>query len=125
EPGDRAQERVLGVAREARGEAVRVNAIAAQALGLEKDLMPILVAETNDLVLERRAVTRPEAFDDAAVQRRTIEASRNAGVRFRVRKRDVAADLAQSVRYRIESKARARLIALLLFEDAPVDAVRS
>ncbi len=72
ETGDGAHERALHVERQARRDAVRIDLERVEAFGLEKDLVAGLVGEADDLVFDRRAVTRTHAVDRAcrAVERR-------------------------------------------------------
>ncbi|EXI71365.1 MAG: hypothetical protein AW07_03697 [Candidatus Accumulibacter sp. SK-11] len=66
---DRTNDRQLHVERQAGRNAVRVDLVGLQTLRLEKDVMAVLGRETMDLVLDRRAVTRPDALDDPGVHR--------------------------------------------------------
>ena len=40
---------------------------------LKEELMPVLVGKLNDLVFYRWAITRPDAFDLARIQRRLVQ----------------------------------------------------
>ncbi len=61
-----------------------------QSLGFEKDLMRRLVGEAMDLVLDRRAIARPDALDDTRVHRAAIEIGADHIVRACIRMRDPA-----------------------------------
>ena len=79
-----------------RGNAVVARAMeraVVQALGLDKDLVRVLVGEAHDLVLDRRTVARAHAFDHARVQRRAIQPRADDVVRARRRVRDPATAL--------------------------------
>ncbi len=56
---DGAQDRLLHILRQAGGDAVGVDRGIVQALRLQEDVVPLLVGEADDLVLDRWAVTRP------------------------------------------------------------------
>ena len=70
-------ERHLHVERQAGRDAVRIDLVGRQSLGLEKDLVRRLVGEARDLVLDGRAVARPDTFDDPGEHRRTVETTPN------------------------------------------------
>ena len=55
------------------GEAVEVHFVGVLALGLDKDLVPLALGKAHDLVLDRGAVARPLALDEAAKERRAVE----------------------------------------------------
>ena len=57
-PGDRAQERLLDLGRQRGRDAVGIDGIVVQPLGLEEDLVAGAVGEADDLVLDRRAIAR-------------------------------------------------------------------
>ena len=71
---DRAQERQLRLPRERRRNAVGIDDSVVETLGFEEDLMPVAIAETNNLVLDRRTVTRPPTRDRTTKQGRVVEA---------------------------------------------------
>ena len=62
-------------------------------LRLEEDLMAVAVGEAVDLVLDRGAVTRPDAFDLAGEERRAVEAGADDVVGSRVGPGDRAEEL--------------------------------
>ena len=55
--------------------------------------MPVALAETHDLVLDRRAITRAAAMDLPGIHRRTMHIGPNDLVRGRRRSGDAALDL--------------------------------
>jgi len=66
---DRAHQGQLNVEGQAGRHAVRVDFVRRQAFRFEEDVVAVLVGEAVDLVLDRRAVARPDTFDDAGVHR--------------------------------------------------------
>src|SRR2546430_17625065 len=63
----------LHVARQAHREAIDVDLGRVEAFGLKENLVPLLVGKSDDLVLERRTITRADAADLAVEQRRASE----------------------------------------------------
>ena len=74
-------QRRLHVARQRGRDAVRVDRVVVQPLGLEEDLVPLALGEAHDLVLDRRAVARPDAGDLPRVHRRAVQVGADHGVR--------------------------------------------
>src|SRR5690606_35197602 len=75
-----------------------------------------------DLVLDRRAVARADAFDRAREQRRTVEAFADDLVRALGRVRDVAADLARVLGTAAQEREhRRRRVARLFGEVRVID----
>src|SRR5205085_3250620 len=62
-------------------------------LGLEEDLVSILVGKTDDLVLNRRAVAWPSRLDLTGVHRRPVQIGPDDSVDLLVGVRDVAVEL--------------------------------
>ena len=79
---DRLQKGALNVFRQRGRDAVRIDGVIVQALGLEKDLMASAILEADDLVLDGWAVARPDALDLAGVHRRAMDVRRNDRVRL-------------------------------------------
>src|ERR1039458_6342245 len=75
------------------GQAVGINLDRVAALGLEENLMALLVAEAHHLVLDRRAIARSLALDDPGVHRRAVDAAADYFVGARVGKRQMAGKL--------------------------------
>ena len=71
---DRAYQIVLHVVWQAGGYAVRIDFRRGQSLRFDKDLVGGPVGEAHDLVFHRRAVTRADAFNRAAVHGRAVQA---------------------------------------------------
>ena len=63
EAPDGAHELALHVERQAGRDAVRIDLVRVEPLGLDEDLVRGLVREAHDLVLDRRAVARTDALD--------------------------------------------------------------
>jgi hypothetical protein len=66
-----------------------------EALGLEKYLVPVAIAEAVDLVLDRRTIARPLRIDRAGEQRRAIEPRADRVVRGGVGSGHAAMELRQ------------------------------
>ncbi|MDR9356858.1 hypothetical protein FEO99_05758 [Burkholderia multivorans] len=113
----------LHVERQARRNPVRVELVGRQPFRLEEDLVRFLRSESMNLVLDRRAVARPHAFDHARVHRRTVETAANDVVRALVRVRDPARQLLRMLLGTAEEREhRNRIeIARLLFELREID----
>ena len=62
----------LNLGGETRAHPLNVYLVGVPALLFEEDLMALLFGEPNHFVLDRRAVTRADAFDKAAVHRRSV-----------------------------------------------------
>src|SRR6185437_14475105 len=73
EAGDAAHELVLHVERQTGGDAVGVDLVRVEPLGLHENLVRGLVGEAKDLVLHGRAIPGTHAFDDAREHRRSID----------------------------------------------------
>src|SRR5574337_1009703 len=123
EAGDRLHQLKLHVVRQRGGDAVGVDLERVQPLRLDEDLVRVLLGETHHLVLDRRAVTRPDAFDLAGIQRRAVQGTADDLVRALAGVSDPAADLARVFVARAEvGEHRRRRVARLLVQAAEVDA---
>ena len=118
---DGLQQRELHLARQGGRDAVGVDRRIVQALRLEEDLVPLALGEAHDLVLDRRAVARTDAFDLAGVHRRPMEVGADDLVGGRRGLGDVAGDLRRGDRARQIGEGLGRLVAVLLLERAVVD----
>src|SRR5262249_47453761 len=78
---------------QAGADAVAVVFERVPAFGLQEDLMPFLVGEAHDLVLDGWTVARPTATNLAGVHRRPVEIGANQLVDGFIRVRDVAIHL--------------------------------
>ena len=86
-------ELLLHVARQAHRKAIDVDLARVEAFRLEKNLMPLLVGKPDDLVLERRAVPRPDAANLAVEQRRAVDVRAHQIADAIVRVQQIAVDL--------------------------------
>ena len=68
-PGDGADISLLHIGGQRSGDAVRIDRVVVQPLGLKEHLMAGLVGKAHDLVLDRRAIARADPFDMAAIHR--------------------------------------------------------
>src|SRR5581483_9103698 len=59
----------------------RIDFVFVEALGLNENLVGSLVRETNDLVLDGRTITRPDAFNHPCKQGRSARRGANNLVR--------------------------------------------
>ena len=86
--------------------------------------MPLLVRESHDLVLDRRAVARPGAVDLAGIERRAVQILADDAVRLGVGVDDVAGDLLDPVErlgIRAGGERRDPFLALLDVETGEID----
>src|SRR5690606_37661012 len=127
---DGAHERPLHIERQTRRDPVRINLVRAQPFGFDKNLMRALVRESMNLVFDRRAITRSDAFDRTREHGRAIAARTNDLVRPLVGRSDVADNLARVIGAPSKiGKYRHRLIARLndqafIVDRAPIDTRR-
>ncbi len=120
--GDRAHDLQLHVERQGSGNPVRIELVGIQAFGLDEHLVAGLVGETVDLVLDRRAVARPHAFDHAGIHRRTVEIGEDDLVGPLVGMRDMAIDLARMLFAAAQIRHhRQRRVAGLWLEPGEID----
>src|SRR5688572_5974905 len=83
----------LHVERQAGGNPVGIDLVAAQSLGLKKDLVAFLTGEAMNLVFDGWAIARADALNDAGKHRRAVEGAANQLVSPRVGVGDPARDL--------------------------------
>ncbi|MNN44687.1 hypothetical protein D3C81_1589900 [compost metagenome] len=76
---DRLHDLQLHIERQGCGYPVRVQLVRGQTFRFDEDLVAFLVGKAMNLVFDRRAVTRTDAFDLACIgiHRRTVEVRRN------------------------------------------------
>ena len=119
EAADGTHQRQLHVERQAGGDAVGIDLVRVQPFRLEEDLVAVLVGEAHHLVLDGRAVARPDAFDDAGVHRRAVQAGADDFVGALVGVGDVARHLARVLVGAAQiRKHRHRIVAGLRLADA-------
>ncbi len=73
QPGNARVDHALDVLGHRGGHALHIPFVRVESLGFKEDRMAVLVAEADDLVLDRRAVARAGAVDGAGVHRRAVE----------------------------------------------------
>ena len=73
ETRDRRDHRALHLFGQRGRDAVRIDGVVVETFRLEKDLMPVALAEAHDLVLDRRTVARPAAVDLTGIHRRAMQ----------------------------------------------------
>ena len=112
------------------GDAVGVQLIAGQALGLDEDLVGIALGEAHHLVFDGRAIARPHAFDDPGIHGRARQATADDLVGLFIGAGDETAGLFRLIFMAAhEGEHRPGLVAGLFFQHAevhaaPVDARR-
>ena len=80
------------------------------------------MGEPDDLVLDRRAIARPDTLDDAGEERRAVESRADDFVRARVRMRDPAGDLPRMHRTAPHEREHGRrVVSGLHFQPGEVD----
>ena len=84
---------VLNVEGQAGRDPVGIHLAGLETFRLDEDLMRFALGETDDLVFHGRTVAWPDAFDDTAVERRSIERRADNRVAARVRVGDMARHL--------------------------------
>ena len=93
-------------------------------LWLDEDLVPLLLREAHDLVLDRGAVSRPRGLHPAAVLRRLVQVLPYQIVRRGVGVRQIARHLlALNVPRGVERKPARDVVAGLRLHDGEVDGV--
>ena len=121
--GNGAHRRQLDVERQAGGNPVRIIFVRGQAFRLQEDLVAVLVGETVDLVLDRRAVARADTFDHAGEHRAALETAADDVVGALVGVGDPAWQLLRVHRAAAAvGEHRLRGIARLRFHHAEIDA---
>ena len=90
---NRRDQRMLHVFRQRRRDAVRINGVIVETFRLQENLMAVALAEFDDLVFDRRTITRARARDLSGIHRRAMHVGANDVVRRRDRARDAALDL--------------------------------
>src|SRR5688572_13793200 len=106
-------ERLLHVARKAHRESVDIDLARIDAFGLEENLVPLLLGEPHDLVLERRTVSRTDAADLTVEERRAIDIGANEIAYPIGRVQQVAIDLPALDRSREERERYGRFVTAL------------
>src|ERR1700686_638970 len=108
--------RDLNIERQAGRETVRIDLDRVATLGLEEDLVTLLVAKAHHLVLDRRAIARSPAMDHARVHRRAVKAAADNLVGGPVGKGQMTGNLRLRDARGPKRKRRRRLVPRLEFE---------
>src|SRR5262249_24475855 len=119
--GERANELGLDISRQAHGEPVHVDLPGVDPLWLEEDLVTLLLGESRNLVLERRAIARADPANLTVVERRPSEIRTDQLVHAISRVQEMALDLRPVDRAGHERKRNGRLVASLDHESAALD----
>ena len=72
QPRDGREQRALHVLRQRGRDAVRIDRGVVQPFRLKENLVPVALAEADDLVLDRRAIARAAALDLPGIHRRAV-----------------------------------------------------
>ena len=119
--GNRCDQSELHVLRQRGRDPVRIDGGVVEAFRLEKDLMPVALAEAHDLVLDRGAIARPAALDLAGIHRRAVDVGADDLVGRRRRAGDAALDLRIGDARGEHRERLRRFVAGLQLRGAPVD----
>src|SRR6185503_8002622 len=99
-----------------RRDAVRVDLVSVIAFRLKENLMTRLFGKLHHLVFNRRTITRPDAFDFSAVERRFVEVAPYRVMHGFVRVANEAFDLRAQYSAGLERERHGALIARLSLE---------
>ena len=114
---------LLHVEWQAGRNAVRVDLVGIQPLGLDEDLVRALVGEPDHLVLDRGTVARADALDDSGEHRRAVAGRADDLVRALVCLRDETMDLPRMLTDSPEERKHGRgLVARLRGHHREIDA---
>src|SRR4051812_7961843 len=113
--------RKLDIERQTGREAVRIDFDGIEPFRLKENLVPLLVGEADDLILDRRAITRPAALDNAGIYRRAVQRGADRVVRARIGVSDVARDLPLGDLLGRKRERHRRVITVLDLEPLEVD----
>ncbi len=112
---------MLDLLRERGRNAVRIDGVIVEPFRLEEDLVAVPLPETDDLVLDRRAIARAPAIDLAGIHRRTMDIRPDDGVGGLGGPGDAALDLRVLDPGGQGRERLRRLIARLHIQRGPVD----
>ena len=110
---DGAEKLLLHICWQAGRHTLHIYFIGMQSLRFEKELMPLLVGETRNLRLDRGAVARADALDDAVCHRSAVEVRTDDGMGCLVCIGEVAGGLRVGHRIRQEGEGRRIRVARL------------
>ena len=118
---DRRQDRQLDLFRQRGRDAVGIDGAVVEPFRLQEDLMPVAIAEPDDLVLDRRAIARAAALDLAGIHRRAMHIGPDHLMGRRRRAGDAALDLRRRDPVGQHRERLRRVVAGLHFDRRPVD----
>src|SRR5579864_8770305 len=119
----RTHERELYIERQRRRDAVRVDLVGTESLGLEENLVALALGKTDDLVLNRLTIPWADSLDDAGEERRAVQAAANDFVGTLVGVRNPARQLPRMHRAIAEErKYGRRIVPRLRLEPRKIDA---
>jgi len=98
-----------------------LDGVVVQPLGLQEQLVAVLVGEADDLVLDGRAITRPHAADLPRIHGRTVQVGADDGVGFRRGVGDAARHLGHGDALGQGGERHRRVVARLHLQRRPVD----
>ena len=124
QPGNGGHQRRLDVLRQRGRDAVRIDRRVVEPFRLEKNLVPVALAEAHDLVLDRRAIARTAALDLAGIHRRAMHIGANDFMGRRRRAGDAALDLRIGDALGQHRERLRRIVPRLHFQRRPVDRAR-
>ncbi len=119
--GDGCQDCLLYVLGQTGGNAVRIDGDIVQSFRLQEDIVPLLVGEADDLVLDRGAVARPPSGDLAGIDRGLVQIRPNNGMRRLGGTGDAAFDLTVRQASSHGAERLRRLVARVGPQGIPVD----
>src|ERR1043166_7243618 len=102
-------------------KSVEVNLVSVVTLGLQEELVARLIGKFNDLVFDRRAIARPDAFDLSGIKRRLGYICTNRVVHLFSCVTDVAVDLLLVETIGRKRKRHGYLITRLRLERVSID----
>ena len=123
QPGNTGHHCSLDVFRKRGGNSVRIDRSVVEAFGLKEDLVAVPLAEADNLVLDRGAITRPAALDLPGIHWRPVNICSHNLVRRLDRTRDRAVNLRIRDPLGQRREWLRRFIARLRFQAHPVDSL--
>ena len=121
QPRDGLQHGELDVLRQRGRDAVGIDGEIVQSFGLQEDLVPVTLAEPDDLVLDRGTVARADTLDLPRIHGGPMQIGADDLVGRGRGRRDMAGHLRRGDLVRQVGKGSRRVVAVLLFERGIVD----
>src|SRR5690606_39964004 len=107
------------------GNPVRIDGVIIKPFGLEKNMMPVAIAELYDLVLDGGTVTRPYPFDRAGIHGRPPQIGANERMCLRCCSGNAAFDLRSRDPVGHQGEGNGLIVCSLHLQRLPVDGSRS